>query len=603
MRRLLQAVARFIAVVGVVAVMFLGFSNSVDAAPLRVRVRGAAKISARAWREQFTSSIDLVLSGTLTDDAGEAMPNTSVAIRVVRETDAHDARVAQNLRGAHTCNSRQTNGIRVAGTREAPEVIATTDEAGRFCFRAGFDPDRYKATIVYAAPPGRPLVDAATKEISFDLSRRGLSLRFDPVPKILEIDTPRTTIEAVALHDDDETPHVAMGLLVTLANEQGDLGTATTDASGRARFTINGNKLGPAGNGEMRATFVGNTDISGATTVEEVERHVKVQVKVPAADKNELSAMVPEDGIPLVTTVTSSLGNVPEGSVEAWIGDVIVGAAPVTNGTAKLTLTFATSSNEANVRLRYIPASPWYEPVGEPIITLPIKSPGLLSKAPLLLAGLAVIAFFLVGRVSAPKVKPSPAPPKDALIEAAPKLEVVRKAERGEEGWTGKVVDAHEGTPVYRARVWIDRGTFEGRSRLVAFETGADGRFKLPSIGPVAGDETIHAEARLHTRLSQALPPPGEIQIAIVQRKRALLANLVAWAKRRGAPYDIRPEPTPGHVRRHAQHDPREAGAVKWASAVEAAVFGPGEVDERREVAVDQLAPDDRAKAGQDPRP
>ena len=596
MRRLLQACALVIAFVAMA-----GTPSTASAAPLRVRVRGASKISARGWREQTsgaqgTSGIDLVLSGTLNDDAGAAMPNTSVAIRVARETDPHDARVAQNLRAAHTC-SRTTSGIRIGGTHDAPEVIATTDEAGRFCFRAPFDPDRYKATIVYAAPPGRPLVDAGEREITFDLSRRGLSLRFDPVPKILAIDTPRTTIEVVALHDDDESPRIATGLAVTLANELGDLATATTDASGRARFTLAGNKLGPPGAGELRATFIGNSDIAGATSVEEVERHIKVQIAVPAADRGELKPMTPEDGIAIAATVTSSIGAVAEGSVEAWIGDVIVGAAPVVNGSAKLTLTFATSSNEARVRLRYIPASPWYEPVGEPSITIPIKGPSILSKAPLLLAGLAVIAFFLVGRVSGPKVKAEPAPPKDLpFAEAKPKLEVLRRAERGEEGWSGRIIDAHDGTPIARARIWIDRGTFEGHTRLAAFETGPDGRFKLAGIGAVAGDETIHAEARLHARLSQGLPPPGEIQMAIVQRRRALLANLVAWAKRRGAPYDVKPEPTPGQVARHARNDPREANAGVWASAVEAAVFGPGEVDERREGAVDQLAPPDRPK-------
>ena len=387
-----------------------------------------------------------------------------------------------------------------------------------------------------------------------------------------------------------------------------ELGSATTDGSGRARFTINGNKLGPPGSGELRATFVGNTDIAGAASIEDIERHIKVQVKVPAADRGELSAMIPEERDPASSAeITSSLGPVPEGSVEAWIGDVIVGAAPVVNGSAKMTLTFATatSSTEAFVRLRYIAASPWYEPVGEPVIKLPIRSPSLLSKAPLLLAGLAVIAFFLVGRVSGPKVRPAPAPPKDApVVDATPKLEVVRAAARGEEGWTGRVVDAHEGAPVVSARVWIERGTFEGRARkLVAFADGP-GR-ALQAAGrsaPVAGDETLHVEARLHARFSQPLPPAGEIAIAIVQRRRALLAGLVAWARRRGAPFDVRPEPTPGHVRRHAQHDPRDVGTAKWASAVEAAVFGPGEVDERREVAVDAACPRTTArKADGDP--
>lgn len=593
MRRRLQAWLSLIGVLmALVCTAFL--SDMAAAAPLKVRVRGAAKISARGWREQVSDSpsrVELVLSGTLNDDAGEAIPNANVVVRVVRETDTHDARVAEGLRAARTCDSRRA-AMRVSGPREAPEVNAPTDEAGRFCFRAPLDPDRFKATVVYAPPGGRGLVDGSEKQITFDLSRRGLSLRFDPVPKVLEIDTPRVTIEAVALHDDDESPHVAPGLAIVLANEKEEIGRTATDASGRARFFINGSKLGAPGLGELKASFAGNQDIAAATSIEEVERHVKVSLKVPAADKGELLPAVPEDGIPVQVEIASSLGPVGEGAVEARIGEIVIGAAPVERGIARLTLTFATQSNEALVRLRYVPASPWYEPTSEPTIKIPIRGPSLWSKAPILVAGIAVLAFFLVGRVSGPKIKPEPAPPKpDLLPEAKPKLEVVKAAARGQEGWTGRVVDAHEAIPVHNARVWVERGTFEGRVLLASAQTDREGRFELPGIGPMQGDETIHTEARLHARLTQALPPAGEINIALLQRRRALLASLVAWAKRKGPPFDVRPEPTPGHVRRAASLDRRDPETAQWAAAMEDAVFGPGEVDARKENEVAKLNP------------
>ena len=565
-----------------------------SAAPLKVRVRGAAKISARGWREQTGDSparVELVLSGTLNDDAGEAIPNANVVIRVVRETDAHDVRVAEGLRAARTCDNRRA-AMRVSGPREAPEVNAPTDEAGRFCFRATLDPDRFKATIVYAPPGGRGLVDGSERQIGFDLSRRGLSLRFDPVPKVLEIDTPRVTIEAVALHDDDESPHVAPGLTIVLSNEKQEIARVPSDGSGRARFLVAGSKLGAPGVGELKASFVGNQDIAAATTVEEVERHVKVSLKVPAADKGDLKPAIPEDGIPLQVEITSSLGPVAEGAVEARVGEIVVGAAPVERGIARLTLTFAAQSSEALVRIRYVPASPWFEPTSEPTIKVPIRGPSILSKAPILIAGIAVLAFFLVGRVSGPKIKPEPAPPKpDQVPEAKPKLEVVKAAARGQDGWTGRVVDAHEAAPIQNARVWIERGTFDGRTLLASAQTNADGRFELPGIGPAQGDETIHTEARLHARLSQALPPAGEINIALLQRRRALLASLVAWAKKKGPPFDQRPEATPGHVRRAASLDRRDPETAQWAAAMEDAVFGPGEIDARREAEVAKLTP------------
>ncbi|MBX3229308.1 MAG: hypothetical protein KIT84_18195 [Labilithrix sp.] len=577
-------------------IAFFAMIEAAHAAPLKVRVRGAAKISARGWREQVggdAARTELVLSGTLTDDASLAMPGQPVIVRVARETDPHDAMVAEGIRAARSCDRGHAQVVKVQGPREAPEVAITTDEAGRFCFRAPLEPDRYKATVVFAPPGGRGLVDGAEREIGFDLSRRGLALKFDPEPKVLELDTPRVTVEAVALHDDEDSPHVAPGLVVVLSNEKEEIARATSDGSGRARFAFSGAKAGPPGVGELRASFAGNTDIAATTTTHEIERHVKVNVKVPAAERGELEPKVPEEGIPIVADVTSSLGPVGEGSIEARVGEVVVGAAPVERGIARLTLTFATTSSEAFVRLRYVPSAPWYEPIGEPVIRVPIRGPSLLSKAPLLLAGLAVIAFFLVGRVSGPKIKPEPAPGKpDPLPDPTPRIEVVRPAERGQEGWTGKIVDAHEGTPIAGARVWIERGTFDGRASLVGFETGPDGRFTLKGIGPIAGDESIIAEGHLHARLSQTLPAPGELTIALAARRRALLAQLVAFAKKRGAPFDVRPEPTPGHVRRAAQGDPREAGAAKWAAAMENAVFGPGDVDARTEAEVARLEPD-----------
>lgn len=597
----------------------VGFPRVADAAPLRVRVRGTAKLVARAYREQAPEQpagvSDLVLSGSILDDAGRPLALQSMTIRVNREADPHDATVAEGMRTAHGCdrgaadatqaNSPSARGrgpaawsVRVVGPTEDPDVIVMTDEEGRFCFRARVNPDRYKAKLVYDPPAGQALIDGIEREITFDLTKQGLTLRFDPTPKIVPLDTPHATIEAVAILDDEATPRVAQRLPVRLSNEKEELARAVTDASGRARFVVAGAKLGAPGPGELTVSFDGDAETSRAAHGEEIERHIKVAVKVPAADRGELAAGVPEDGIPLVAEIGSSLGPVAEGSVEARVADVVVGTAPVERGIARLTLAFTGQGSEALIRLRYVPTSPWYEPLGEPTIRLPIRGPSLISKAPILLAGLAVLAFFLFGRLSAQKTKPEPAPAvlnAPSPREGKARMELVRPAERGEQGWTGVVSDAHEGTPVQGARVWIERGTFEGRTVVASVATDAKGRFTLPGIGPVAGDEHMAAEAHLHTRLVQDLPAPGEIAIAIAERRRTLLAKLVTWARRRGAPYDVRPEPTPGHIRRAASG---EIATARWAEAVERAVFGPGEVDARAELDVESLSPETPAALG-----
>jgi hypothetical protein len=136
--------------------------------------------------------------------------------------------------------------------------------------------------------------------------------------------------------------------------------------------------------------------------------------------------------------------------------------------------------------------------------------------------------------------------------------------------------------------VWIERGTFEGRTTLASAAANERGEFTLPPVDGLVGDEQISVEAPLHARLVQKLPPSGELAIALVLRKRALLSRLVAWAKRAGGAFDGKPEPTPGHVRRAAGDDFQTA---RWADAVERAVFGGGELDARAEGEIDRMEP------------
>jgi hypothetical protein len=349
--------------------------------------------------------------------------------------------------------------------------------------------------------------------------------------------------------------------------------------------------MGPPGRGSLNVSFAGDAQTAFGVHVAEIERRVKVTLRVPAAEKGELKAQVPEDGIALAVDVASTTGPVAEGGVEARIGEAVVGAAPVERGIARLTLTFTAQGSEALVRLRYVPSAPWYEALGEPTVKVPIRGPGLLAKAPILLAGLAVLAFFLVGRVASKGNKPEPAP---AIVNAdvervgKPRLDVVRPAARGEVGWRGTVVDAHEGTAIGGARVWVERGTFEGRLVLASVASDAHGAFELPPIEGIVGDEQMAVEAPLHARLVQPLPSPGVLSVALLLRRRALLARLVGWARKRGRPFDVKPEPTPGHVRRSAADDFQTA---RWADAVERAVFGGGDVDARMEGEIERMAP------------
>jgi hypothetical protein len=602
----IRLVVTLLAALVAFGVTLSGLSRAEAQAPLKIRVRGAGRLEARASRADG----EALLYGALTDDAGRPLPAETVSVHVKRESDPQNARTAESMRLARGCDSGgdpalpgsargapTAYGVRVTGPTDDPEVLLVTDEDGRFCFRAKLDPERYAAELVWK---GRSLVEPAQLRLSFDTSRQALALRFDPTPRVVLLDAPRSAFEVVALLDENGSPSVAPTLAVTLATESGaSLGSETTDRSGRARFAPESTKLGPPGRGELRAAFAGNADVAFASQVVEIERHVKVSVRVPLAESSGLEKKVPDDGIPLAVDVTSVAGPVPEGMIEARIGDVVVGAAPVEKGLAKLVVTFTAQGDEAPVQLRYVPLSPWYEPLGETVVRVPIRGPGILAKAPVLVTGIAVLAFFLLGRVTSSARKTKPAPDKKAAAvarEGKARVEVVRVAARGERGWTGRLLDAHEGTPIAGARVWVERGSFEGRSVLATTTTNDDGRFALEEPpGGLSSGEMLGAESRLHTRHVQPLPGAGELSISLVLRRRALLARMVSWARRAGGAFDVKPEPTPGHVKRAAGADFRTA---RWADEVERAVFGGAEIDARAEADIDRLAP-----GGPEPQP
>ena len=122
------------------------------------------------------------MTGSLVDDAGQPLPNETVTIHVVRESDPRDPKVIEGLRAARSCD-RGTDrpptayAVRVVGNADAPDVAVVTDEGGRFCFRARLVPDRHLAHLAWR---GSTLVDGAEADLGFDLSRQALLLRFDP---------------------------------------------------------------------------------------------------------------------------------------------------------------------------------------------------------------------------------------------------------------------------------------------------------------------------------------------------------------------------------------------------------------------------------------
>jgi hypothetical protein len=558
-----------------------------DSSAARVRVRGTSRIEPRAGRWEGK----LVLSGVLVDDAARPLTGEKIGVSLAADGDrSHPLSLAA---GSAVSACAGANAAEAQPTLVRSDlVVVSTDDGGRFCVRVGLAIGRYFARFAF---DGSGRVDSTTAELTGDLSLNPVTLRFDPEPRIVDLDTPAPpTIDAIATVDDDSGRSPASGLALTLSNETGaSLGVATTNAAGRAQFSIAPSLFGPPGNGELRVSFAGS-GISAATVhAAPVERRVRVDLSAPDAREGRLSGGTPEEGVAIDVLASArtaaELHVVPTGTVVARVGDTIVGAAPLVDGHARVVATFGSgAATEASVRLAYTSDAPWFAIGNDVLVTLPIRGPSPWRNAPFLIAGACVLVWLVLGRTRFGARARTEAggiasrPP--SRVEA--RVDVVR-ADPGSSGWRGVVVDAHDGRAIADARVSLERNGFDGVAVLASATTDTSGTFALGGVDVLVGD-VLTSEAPLHARLEQRAPSAGQLSIALVLRRRALLDRLVAWAKRSGAPFDASVDPTPGQVRRAAG---TSFGVARWADAVERTAFGGAPVDARAEMDVDRLAP------------
>ena len=571
--------SHLLAVLVSAAAVLLAWTPPAFAGP-RIHVRGTARIDAQAARDAG----DLLVSGALVDDGGQTLPNESVAFTLAREADPRQI-IAFSEDGltARSCATgfRDANGPRPANA--GGPVLLVTDEAGRFCVRVTVPRDKYLATIAWG---GTQLLDGAKLDLPVDTGAQAITLRFDPEPRIVSLDKPQLPVHVVASYQENQTTHAGAGLALFLTNELDEpLGAGATTPAGTFQFDVPSERLGPPGRGELRIKFKGNADLTKSMHIAPIERHARVVLRVPG---DLVVPQSPDEGISLDVTATATAHGSPPGMLEARLGDVVVGAAQLENGKAKLVVTFASPPEEtdAELRVRYLPSAPWYVPAEDGIVHVRVKGPSPWKQAPLFAAGLAVVLWLVLGRIKPqPRTQGSHEQAKPVILGEA-RVEMVRATKDARAGWSGRVVDAHDAVPIRAARVRIERPGFDRAAVVASVFANEAGRFELRAEGD--GFDELVVDGPLHAELRQPLPPCGELQIALVLRKRRLLERLVGWAKRRGRPFDSAMEPTPGHVKRAAGGD---FATAKWADAVERAAYGGGDVDARVEAEVDRLAP------------
>jgi hypothetical protein len=537
--------------------------SPIVAAP-RVQVRGASRLEVRASgpRDQ------LQVAGTLRDEAGSAIPDALLVV-----TPMADSSAAIPWRSVGRCSEEGSSG---AGTIDH---TVTTDTSGAFCLVGALARGEALLRVVYA---GGPLHEGTRTDILWNARQQPLSIAFVPRPERVDLDAPRVLVFARASAPPGSSSE---GLRLVLTGENGqDLASTLSDASGSAHFDFPSTALDGPGMGNLTASFSGTDDLAAAHTTATITRSVRVRL---TAREDEVRGD-PSRGLTVQVRADSSRGPVPTGAVEATLDHEVVGAGAVVDGSADVVLTYRPTRDTAprTVLLRYRPDAPFYEQAGSIPVTVTAVAPSpWLRAVPIALA--IVVAGWLVRGWWRPRRREREKTPQPTL-RGESSVDIVRPSP-ARDRWTGKVVDAHDGSPIADARVRVVVPSFVDLDVVVDARTDASGAFDF-TVHTAEKDLRLLVESPYHAEVERPLPPASEMVVALASRRRLLLDRLVRWARRGGKPWHQEPDPTPGHVIRVARGHRGDAVAV-WAERVERGAYGPDPVDQRLEKEVRDLEP------------
>lgn len=541
----------------------------------RVRVRGSARIEANVRPSERGTELE----GTLSDDTGRPVGSAKVEVRWTAPSGS-----ALVLPSHEPCSSvgaarRETRGY----SGPSAEIAIETDARGRFCVRFPLELPDGKLLVGYV--DARGLLDTANASVNLT-PRSDFELRFAPPPQTLSADREEATLELEARARPGRSPSGPAPVVISYHPDDAPetvLGHREMSAGELLRFSFPTRELRAPGAGELRAVLG-----KGERTAETRARVVTTATaRLVAARQLEADA---NGHAELAVKLESRIATVASGSVEALSAGRTVGIAPVVAGEAKLTLRLGAGERQVPVTLRYLPSTPWWIAGPETPLLVQVVAPNPLRRAPWALGLLAIgiwigLSWRRPRSAERPTVERAPAaqPPKPSLAWF-PAPESAR-------GWSGRVVDAHDGSPLAGAQIEIVTRFGSATAR-----TDEQGAFSIDTE-PDLLEGKISISSRFHASFTRALPPPGRLGVALVTRRRALLAELVEFATRarvgRGAePAAAAEEPTPGEVARQAAESSR-GDVATWAKAVEGAAFGPDPVDAERESAVRALEPAD----------
>ncbi len=507
----------------------------------------------------------LEVSGGLRDEVGQPVQDADVTLSV-----AEDGANASGCRAGERVDV--TSGL----------VSVHTDALGFFCIRLPSADGVEGSSLAYA---GDRFHGAASATVPRETGQRRLSLHFESATLVASLDSPSLVVWVTTAVADGGSAGDPVRLVLLHqpsldAKAEVELGATDVAIGGTAKFDVDSRVLGAPGTGKLIVRFRGSGVLAPAAETALLERRATAHLSLARAP----GPSDPSQGVALTVGVSSAAGAVSDGFVEATSEDEPVGLGPVSAGAANVVATFTASRNKpASIVLRYVPSSGGWTP-GEPLaIDVPVRPPSPWGGTPWLFAA-AAVAYWVMRSWKRPARAVRTRTLAGSLpTDGRPALELI-EADASQKGFRGRVVDAHDGTPIAGARVSIIVPAFDGEGVAATQTTSAEGAFHLPHVAAARNDGArLVATAPHHATLSERAPRDGVLAISLVSRRRALLDRLVAWARRGGHAWAAgHKEPTPLELAAVAGRR-KDRAVADWAISVTEAAYGPVPPDERRE--------------------
>lgn len=532
-------------------------------AETQLRVTGSLTIEASAAQLSGGSELE----ARLLDDAGRAVPGRQLQIKPLH---------ASAPLAAHDCQARAVS--LQAGASGA--YLARSNAAGSLCVHFDGTPERAEFELSYVDDDG--LYAATSRRVIADSATRSVQMAFAPAPSVLALERESQTLTLAtrplpALSAGESLESLSISLTMKRDGQAAQaIGAASVEIGSNAEFHVPSRLLGTPGPLELSAEFAGSSSTRAARTLTRATATALVELSLA----EPILASHPESGVRLRVRVHSIAGAVRSGSVEARSGVSNLGSARVTDGLAELYLQLDENAAKSRpVELRYASDSPWWLSGRELSVAIPVLPPSPWRRIAWIAAVVILGSWLLLGWQRPRRLERRANSPGRRHSARAP-VDVIEVGDL-RSGWRGRVLDAHDGTPIAGAMILVRVPAFDASGVLRTAHTDSDGAFTLDGSGPAGPGAALEVRAALHSPLAAPMPPPGTLVLSLTSRRRSLLGRFVDWALHDGG-WERHGEATPGELARRTDR----SEVATWASALDEAAFGPEPLSEAKEQAV-----------------